>query len=563
MGNKEWDNYLRELLGDFKTEGETPHWEEFAEQLDSNTPPGDEADLLADENLKSTLSSYNPDAEVKGWEQIEARLNAEDREFDEHVRKKINHYEPAYDPHSWPLFLKQFSANKLLRTKLIVMKVTECAALLLMIITVINISRQGQFPFSSEPQEETTPPFSTDKTLQDKAYNSVGDNNAKDLASYNSTPIAEIISPATTNKTSASKKSNATNKTTATASKSNQSSGTPNTSNDESIAVTVNQNEIIAVAPVAEEITKSNDALLVETEETSPAEKTTLIENVNTVDAQIDLPVLEVNETYITEALALSTTSIAAKTTPTIPLGKLAASQARKYFEFGMLAQVDYNQLKMPTDRLYSFGQTTVFPLEGITSPGYGGGFTLAVGHPNWAVETGLVYSAKTFKPNRQLTVGDEMDHGNVEFEAMRLQLVSVPLQFRYRFEPKGRLKAYALAGFGMHVIVQSDIDIMVKYNFASLAAGEDPNKSPALAQTIRETKRITEDFKDGAPFSTKSFISANLGLGLEYVVRENKMLFLQTAYQYQVPNLRFSNHNGKHILSLSLQAGVRTALGF
>src|SRR6186713_2131078 len=100
MGNKEWDNYLRELLGDFKTEGETPHWEEFAEQLDSNTPPGDEADLLADENLKSTLSSYNPDAEVKGWEQIEARLNAEDREFDEHVRKKINHYEPAYDPHS-------------------------------------------------------------------------------------------------------------------------------------------------------------------------------------------------------------------------------------------------------------------------------------------------------------------------------------------------------------------------------------------------------------------------------------------------------------------------------
>jgi hypothetical protein len=200
--------------------------------------------------------------------------------------------------------------------------------------------------------------------------------------------------------------------------------------------------------------------------------------------------------------------------------------------------------------------------LQGITSPGYGGGFTLAIGHPRWALETGLVYSAKTFKPGRQLTIGDEFNNGSVEFEAMRLQLVSVPLQFRYRFEPKGRLKAYAMAGFTMHVIVQSDIDMMVKYHFASLKAGENPNNNPAAAQTIHETRRISEDIKDGAPFSTKSFISANLGLGIEYVLRENKTLFLQTAYQYQIPNLRFSNHNGKHILSLSLQAGVRTPLG-
>src|SRR5690242_2148149 len=128
MGNKEWDNYLRELLGDFKSDGETPHWEEFAEQLDSNTSPGEESDLLADENLKSSLFAYRPETEVTGWEQIEARLNAEDLEFDEQVRKKINQYQPAYDPHSWPLFLKEFSANKLLRTKLIAMKLVECSA---------------------------------------------------------------------------------------------------------------------------------------------------------------------------------------------------------------------------------------------------------------------------------------------------------------------------------------------------------------------------------------------------------------------------------------------------
>ena len=325
----------------------------------------------------------------------------------------------------------------------------------------------------------------------------------------------------------------------------------------------VHTDEIVSTPSASEEMAVPNESTLLETDENPVAEKTSLTEKTNTVQAQIDLPALEVNEPYITEALALSPTSIAVKTPYTIPLSQLTASRAKKYIEFGMLAQVDYNQLKMPADRMYSFGRTIVFPLQGITSPGYGGGFTLAIGHPLWAVETGLVYSAKTFKPGRQLTIGDEFDNGSVEFDAMRLQLVSVPLQFRYRFEPKGRMKAYALAGFGLHVIVQSDVDIGVKYNFASLAAGENPNNNLELAQTIRETKRITEDFKDGAPFSTKSFISANLGLGLEYMVQENQTLFLQTAYQYQVPNLRFSNHNGKHILSLSLQAGVRTALGF
>jgi hypothetical protein len=240
----------------------------------------------------------------------------------------------------------------------------------------------------------------------------------------------------------------------------------------------------------------------------------------------------------------------------------LVASVGKKYVEFGMLAQADYNQLKIPEDRLNSNGEQIVFPLQGITSPGFGAGFTLAIGHPRWAVETGLIYTTKTFKPGRELTIGNTADNSKVEYDAMHMQLISVPLLFRYRFDANGRFKSYAFGGLGLNVIAQSDIDVKVDYNFPSLPEGEDPNNNPSLARTIRQTQRASEDFRKDAPFSTNSYISANLGLGIEYLLAERKTLFLQTAYQYQIPNLRFSNHNGKHVLSLSLQAGVRTPLG-
>ncbi|HEY3387556.1 MAG TPA: hypothetical protein VGK46_13665, partial [Saprospiraceae bacterium] len=240
----------------------------------------------------------------------------------------------------------------------------------------------------------------------------------------------------------------------------------------------------------------------------------------------------------------------------------LVASTKKKYFEFGMLAQADYNQLKMPEDRLNSNGEQIIFPLEGITSPGFGAGITLAIGHPRWAVETGVIYNTKSFRPSRELTIGNEADNRKVEYDAMHMQLISVPLQMRYRFDAKGRLKTYAFGGLGLNIIAQSDIDVKVDYNFPSLHEGEDPNNNPSLARTIRQTQRVSDDIREGAPFSTNSYISANIGLGIEYSLVERKTLFLQTAYQYQIPNLRFSNHNGKHVLSLSLQAGVRTPLG-
>lgn len=557
MGNKEWDNYLRDLLGDFRSEGEPSHWEEFEHQLDSSSDLADSAERLQDEMLKDKLSTYSPPDQITGWDRIEASLNASETEFDDQVRTRISEFQPPKDPQSWPLFQQRFSAHKFLRAKLVALKIFETAAMVLFLITILHLGHLGKLPLQTPPTDDLQQNELQDMTLNQNPQS--GNNEPADLTQISAAPPNASILPEQTKRKSLSTSAIGTYSLPEgdeTVSYTTDKSSNNLTTREFNSFPGIIETETIETNPLADSFTESDlnsSAHLVEFGTSENQGGTIHSESGNASYSA---------ETNITESLAQRTINLTYIHAPSVPDPVFVKPVEKTFLEFGMLAQLDYNQLKMPEDRLYNNGKQVIFPLQGLTSPGYGAGFTMALAHARWAAETGVIYSAKSFSPGRALMVGITADHSNVEFDAMRMQLISVPLQFRYRFEPKGRLKAYALAGFGLHLIAQSDIDVLVKYNFPSLPEGEDPNNNPSLARTIRETKRVSDDFREKAPLSNTSYISANLGAGLEYRLAERKTLFLQAAYQYQIPNLRFSNHNGKHLLSVSVQAGVRTPLG-
>ncbi len=557
MGNKEWDNHLRDLLGDFRSEGEPSHWEEFEHQLDNNSEPADSAERLQDEILKDKLSAYAPPGQAEGWDRIEASLDASETNFDDQVRTRISEFHPPKDPHSWPLFQQRFSAHKLLRAKLVTLKIFETTAMVLLLITILHLGHLGKIPMMVPPADDVRQNEMQDMALHQNSKS--GNNVSTDVISKSSSSSQILNQPSSPKQKTANQSLNITNSNAIKAKKESTAavhSTHYGPSQDIHSFPAIAENESIASVPFALSFRES--------EINSSGTQNEIIATVHQGERSIQEPYNKSSftETYLTASLAHRTSNVTYQTPNTIPDPVFVKEREKTFLEFGMLAQVDYNQLKLPEDRLYNNGKQVIFPLQGLTSPGYGAGFTLALAHARWAIETGAIYSAKSFSPGRELTVGITADNSNIEFDAMHMQLISIPLQFRYRFEPKGRLKAYALAGFGLHLIAQSDIDVLVKYNFPSLPEGENPNNNPSLARTIRETKRVSDDFREKAPFSNTSYISANLGAGLEYRLAERKTIFLQAAYQYQIPNLRFSNHNGKHLLSVSMQAGVRTPLG-
>ncbi|MGB3078476.1 MAG: hypothetical protein WBB31_05305 [Saprospiraceae bacterium] len=571
MLNNQWEKNLKELLGEYKPEGLQPNWDEFVNQMDQIAELNNTGDDPAfDENLKESFKNYDVPGQDIGWNLIKASLDAADKEFDEDIRRRIAQFEPKYDPRTWPLFLQRLADSNFLRAKLIAMKIVEVAAVFLLLFTVVNLGRMGKLPF--------------DTPLYNNANDALKPITPHDGMADNSIPLNRIGNLTPSAKNNQNAKITSSNK-------SNQEGINQATPNSLNTKTNTDINSFVSSGSV---LKTTGDPLI---QKSKAITHNSSVAFVDPLHSFAGINTLERSHNFIPttrEALEslqyadgssadddhLSTSVysepregninfIASLTSPvlgfsytTFPHPTFVKQRKTTHTVFGILTQVDYNRLRMPEDRLSSSGRIIVFPQQGLPSYGYGGGFTIALNHPRWAVETGLIYNSKTFEPGRKLSVGTAFDNGTIEFEAMRLQLVTLPLQMRYKVENKGPIKFYALAGFDLNLIVQSDIDVSIKYHFQSLSINENPNSNPNLANTIKESRRVSEHIRDGAPFSTKSFVSAAAGLGLEYSLNEHKTFFIQAAAHYQIPNLAFSNNNGKHLRSISIQTGVRTPLG-
>lgn len=573
MENNDWEKRLRDILGDYDPKDIKPDWDEFADyQREHEYLEELSEDAHFDENLRESLSTFEVTEQAQGWDRIEQHLET-DEVFDDEVRRRITHFQPQYDPHTWTLLMSRLSGIGYLRAKLIAFKVVEVASVLLLLLTVVKMGTMGKLPFDTplyKEEIETAPPATTDRadatpTLDNTDVNS-GDNLLASDDGNKSQAKSSVISSESFSAEEKSSNNFSKNKTT-TATSATQNLTTPLASNtttssadnvgevdksQKTLATTTTPSIVTGISQVENKNTATDIAIGHITDKVKS-------DQTGWVDAEAaSMPHNIVSANF----LATSFSPITWQSSTDLPSPRFVKQRAKTYTEFGIVAQMDYNKLRMPEDRLYSAGRQIVFPQQGIPSTGMGGGFTIGIGHPRWAVETGIIYNSKTFKPGRQLIVGGAFNNGSVDFDALRLQTVTMPLQFRYRIDAKGPLKVYAVAGGGVHLVAQSDVDVVIKYSFPSLSAGENPNNDPALVQTIQETKRISQHIRDGAPLSTKNYLSINGGAGIEYAVPGHKVLFLQAIAQYQVPQLEFSNNDGKHIRSMLIQTGIRTALG-
>ena len=555
MEDNNWEEGFKEILRDYQPEGLLPDWEAFSNYLNVHEKITEwENDETFDESLKESISGFNAPPIAEGWDKIESSLNLADQQFDEHIRDKINQFEPGYNPRSWPVFLKHISGVGYLRTKLIAFKVVEVAAVLLLLITVLKMGQMGKLPFETDlfvlqKEKLSGIDITSGEDLSNESDQTSGSNNHADNASGNSGK--DLIASSGSQGSAFVGSDSVTDVLSGMLSSSAGHSAKRNNTEDR-------HKLSLHPIPYAEVHPVNVDD----------------IQAITSIDiAAIDAGKIKEEEQgrsffkklQVANFLATLITPIRWNRDKSMPKLAYANTQAKPISEFGIVSQLDINHLRIPEDRLLTAGRQIYFPQKGIPTASVGGGFTYSLTYPKWALETGMVYNAKNFKPNRNLVVGEQggfENNSSVTFEAMRLQTVTVPLNVRYKFDNKGAFKIYGLAGFGLNLIAQSDIDISIEYSFPSLAPGSDPNKDPHAGDIIRKTRSISEHFRDGAPFSTKSYLSANAGWGIEYSVSEHNTLFLQSALHYQIPNLKFSDHNGRNIRTFSIQAGVRSPLG-
>lgn len=549
--NNRWDEALKDKLHDFTPDNTKPAWDVFVSKLAT-----DEVILQPEESsIQQSLDHYSANEPVSGWDRIESSLNESEKLFDDAIRDRVRQFHQS-EANAWHNFSTFWSYKRHLRQNLIALKCIESSFLLLLLFAFYNLSEFGK-PEIELPDyyyeivnSDSDSQSSTDKvialhedqgntkSLADQSDFESGSIEVNNNTAQNSTSTDTPVSQKRNNRDlSASNRHNAKGKT---------------KNNRKSLAFMENSMQEI----------RFDRTLL---------DNSTLSHKTNTPSSSANSNQKEIESAFNSKS-RIQFSNMNTLPVEVSPIEILSSSQigsikpnkrGKLQTVFGIITQGDYTGLRIAENKVYTFGDAIVFPSKRLYTAGFGGGFTLSLVRNNIAFETGMIYSSKSFRPGREVVIGSSSDNSSVEFQTMDMQVLTLPVMARFAIGAKKRLNPYLITGMAMNVVAKLDMDVVSNYHFASLAVGEDPSSKPHLLQTIQESKRLREGILDGEPFSSKNYLTANIGAGLEYALINHRSLFIQSIFQYQIPNLNFSNNKGKDLRSIAIQAGVRTTLGY
>lgn len=221
-------------------------------------------------------------------------------------------------------------------------------------------------------------------------------------------------------------------------------------------------------------------------------------------------------------------------------------SRRRPRLNVAMLGGADNNRVMTPPNyqfRLKGFDRYTT---------GYGGGVLLGLEYGRMELGSGLIYSAKQYQPLPVIFVKGSNQKGFVanSLETIQLNLVNLPIYLRYDVIRKDKWRAYVTGGASLQIALGANYFI------------SPPITLPAASQTPvveGELEKPAGGWLEGGSFKENSYLTANVGLGLERFVSERWSVFAQPTYHQSIGY--FANGLGPNldrIHTLSLWTGIR-----
>lgn len=237
---------------------------------------------------------------------------------------------------------------------------------------------------------------------------------------------------------------------------------------------------------------------------------------------------------------------------PSVDDEDIAVKQRKVGLILGMFTGSDYNEIVTPFDPLLAREGSTQWNV------GYGGGISLGMRFKNWELETGAVYASNQYQPSEIYEIySGSITSGYSVFTLsdIELDIVKVPLNFRFNVNLWEKWKVYALSGATMNMVIQSEFKTDDVFLGPSSITTQSTSSSSAISQ-----KDFREGILEGGSFNDNSFFTANLGFGVERTLNNNWSVFAQPTYQRQIFSSGIGPNQDRYN-SVSLLLGTRVAL--
>lgn len=531
MTNREFDRWLRESLSSFQPEYDPSQWEDLTKRIAEEEQ---HEDMGFDEQIRRAVLPLGSEA-PPDWTHMEQMLDADEHAFDTQIRETVEHLSVPYTPESWSALHTKVDEDDRMRRRLIRTKVLEVAAILIALFTFSNFFPVIRNSVIQSSQEDLAVVMSPTNS---------GDNNiGSPQHTVATTPDVAIFSSAGTilnESASVVHESASAENTGSAASMTNQNATASGASHDMSAprAGEVVQAFSLPVSPFDQVVSQQNQSVLPAQDNHGIAERASIMTIGN-------LPSQDIS------SLSYHTGNLSGRNVqPLLPV----APKIR----FGMMTSADVNVLFFPKERFYSQGRAFSFSEKEIIAGGYSAGISISYEKEKISIESGLIYSSKTFGPDRKFFIGSSTDSRSLDFENIALDIVSIPLYVHWKIDRSGWWRVYATGGAAVHVIANANYDLVEEIIFSSAAP---PQGTQQQQIHEREIQRIRQHMLDGAEFSTKGYVTASAGFGIERYLNRRMSVFAQPLYHYQIPFFGLIDQNGKHLQNGSLLLGTRVSL--
>jgi hypothetical protein len=463
-----------------------------------------------DKKIKEKLEGLRPPLPPDSWEQFEQRLSeaesgipeTREKAVDEALFKKLHQLEVPYRSGSWPSLEKRLD-REFVRPEVVMRYKT--VELLLVLLIVLTFWQYKPAPVVESPNpvagmESTAPPAATADA--EASSSSGGSNTTAATAPLKKEPQTVVTTPAVNDLLPG--------KTIPLPSSSISFPELPR-------AGSSRQQEASALSPLAHLDLTGRQPLSTQKEDlkVSPPFK-----------GGFNLP--PANAGLLAALDAKSSAGVLVEAAR--QSFRLQPNHNRRYLYFSMFGSMDYNRVMTPSERFFDV-ETHAFDRYAL---GYSGGFSLGFEWGRFELQSGAIYSSKRYRSLQlQIRHGNSRDgYSTEQLKDITLNILHIPLNFRYNFFQYDRWRLYTLAGASLQVATQANYFV----------------DSNGTARSSVLSDFIENGWFEGGSFRENSYLSANRG-----------SIFAQPTYQHALFHLDEGfGPTSDHINTMSILTGIR-----
>jgi hypothetical protein len=534
MKGKKFDDIISQKLADLNPKLDPQSWDLFEEKMDAALTAGEGPSLpdrSFDEMIFGKLNSLQSEKDPKAWALFQEKLDKVSPDkplpimsFDQMIATQLRRQQPAYNHSHWLLLQKRLDWISYVTNRLALYKLSELALLLIFLFylgqTSIAPDKQGLpdgYPIAdqTENNQNTLDDF-TDVQAKLKVENAQESDFSIADADQ---PIAKITRPAPEQSVAWLER----------------------TVNDQAekplLIAEADRNAINASLERSPNILSSRRLLseMLPLDgmglKVLPQSEKSIVERFKLSLAENGIPKTD-EDLRLEEIADISTQPLVPERF--ISLASLIEPVNRKsIISFSMMGAFDYNRIITPENKEF---RLTAFDRYEI---GYGGGFLMGIEKGRLGIQTGGVYSFKKVRPIRVAYLEGNFDTGYLGevLKEYDYSTISIPINITYDVFKNSGWRIYALAGASLNVVYESNYYVVLNRGKNSggygLSGSGFGSASTATTRTQLDEVKFPNGWFQGGSFGENSFLTTNIGIGVEKFLEDRWSIFAQPTYQH------------------------------